>query len=258
VNADGTNAKVYLYVGMRRGGRFLYALDVTDPTQPKFLWRKSNTDTDTQFNVLGQTWSEPRIARIKGNDNPVLIMGGGYDAAAEDAATPGTTSMGNAVYVLDAFTGSVIKRFDTERSVSADVSLMDSDYDGYTDRAYAVDTGGNVYRIDFEKSSSSAVSNWGIYKLASLAGGNTRKFFYAPDIVPTKTFTAVQVGSGDREKPLKATTAGTDRFFTVFDDRTDKGTPASFTAIVASALGESGTSQDMSSGCYISMQAGEK
>lgn len=258
VNADGTNAKVYLYVGMRRGGRFLYALDVTDPTQPKFLWRKSNTDTDTQFNVLGQTWSEPRIARIKGNDNPVLIMGGGYDAAAEDAATPGTTSMGNAVYVLDAFTGSVIKRFDTERSVPADVSLMDSDYDGYTDRAYAVDTGGNVYRIDFEKSSSSAVSNWGIYKLASLAGGNTRKFFYAPDIVPTKTFTAVQVGSGDREKPLKATTAGTDRFFTVFDDRTDKGTPASFTAIVASALGESGTSQDMSSGCYISMQAGEK
>jgi len=29
---------------------------------------------------------------------------------------------------------------------------------GYTDRAYAVDTGGNIYRIDLETPSSSAVS----------------------------------------------------------------------------------------------------
>ncbi|MBV7430252.1 MULTISPECIES: pilus assembly protein [unclassified Acidovorax] len=259
VNADGSNAKVYLYVGMRRGGRFIYALDVTDPTQPKFLWRKSNTDTDSRLSVLGQTWSEPRVAKIKGHADPVLVMGGGYDAAAEDAATPGSTTMGNAVYVLDAFTGSVLKRFDTARSVPADVTLVDSDYDGYTDRAYAVDTGGNIYRIDLETPSSSAVSDWGIYKLAALAGTDTRKFFYAPDVVPTKTFTAVQVGSGDREKPLKGTTAGTDRFFTVFDDRTAKGTATSFTPILPGSLGLSGSTTDnMTNGCYFPMTAGEK
>lgn len=258
VAADGTNAKVYMYVGMRRGGRFIYALDVTDPAQPKFLWKKSNTDSDSLWSVLGQTWSEARVAKIKGNTNPVLIMGGGYDAAAEDASTPGTTTMGNAVYVLDAFTGAVLKRFDTARSVPADVTLVDSDYDGYTDRAYAVDTGGNVYRIDLETSTSSAVANWGMYKLASLAGTDTRKFFYAPDVVPTRTFTAVQVGSGDREKPLQTTSAGADRFFTVFDDRISKGTLTSFTPILAAALGRSGTTDDMTAGCYIPMTAGEK
>lgn len=39
--ADGD--KVYLYVGMRRGGRAYYALDVTDPAAPRFLWRVGPT-----------------------------------------------------------------------------------------------------------------------------------------------------------------------------------------------------------------------
>ena len=36
---------MYLYFAVRRGGRFLYALDVTDPATPKFLWRKTNAST---------------------------------------------------------------------------------------------------------------------------------------------------------------------------------------------------------------------
>src|SRR5262249_7003760 len=37
VAADGD--KVYLFIGMRRGGRFMYALDVSDPDTPKVLWQ---------------------------------------------------------------------------------------------------------------------------------------------------------------------------------------------------------------------------
>ena len=78
---------------------------------------------------MGQTWSEAKVASVKlGQDIvPVLIMGGGYDAAAEDTATPGTTTMGNAVLVLDARTGDLIKAFPTIRSVPADVAIIDSD-----------------------------------------------------------------------------------------------------------------------------------
>ncbi|WP_440106928.1 pilus assembly protein [Acidovorax sp. BL-A-41-H1] len=253
----GAADQVYLYVGMRRGGRFMYALDVSDPLQPRFLWKKSNTDTD--MGKLGQTWSEAKVARVKGRTNPVLVMGGGYDAAAEDAASPGTTTMGNAVFVLDAITGAVLKRFDTDRSVAADVSLMDLDNDGFTDRAYAVDTGGNVYRLDLETPTGTTTANWSIYKLAALAGSGTRKFFFAPNVVVTKTFTAVQVGSGDREKPLTTSSAGADAFFTVFDDRQVKGAPTeTFTAMRASDLGLSGSTADMAKGCYIPMAAGEK
>jgi type IV pilus assembly protein PilY1 len=120
-----------------------------------------------------------------------------------------------------------------------------------------VDLGGNIYRIDFETVSSTAISNWGMYKLAALNGTGTRKFFYAPDVVLTKTFAAVQVGSGDREKPLLGTT--TDAFFTVFDDRVGKGTVTSFTAITPSNLGLVGSTSTMANGCYIPMStAGEK
>lgn len=254
VAADGSNSKVYLYSTMRRGGRFLYALDVTDPAQPKYLWRRSSSDTG--FSKLGQTWSEPRVAKLKGRTDPVLVMGGGYDAAAEDLATPGTTTMGNAVFVLDAFDGSLIKRFDTDRSVAADISVMDSDNDGYTDRAYAADTGGNIYRIDFETSSSTATSAWGIYKLAALQSASaTRKFFFAPDILPAANFTAIMIGSGDREKPLQLT--GADAFFTVYDERIEKGTPASPPNPIT-ALGKVGTTQNKDAGCYIELATGEK
>jgi len=253
VLANGTNEKVYLYVAMRRGGRLLYALDVTTPSAPKFLWKKSQAD----ITVLGQTWSKPAVAKIKGNANPVIIMGAGYDAAAEDISPQGTTTMGNAVLVLDAFSGELLKQFNTTRSVPADVSLLDTDFDGFVDRVYAADVGGNVYRIDFETVSGSAIADWGMFKLAALAGAGTRKFFYPPDAVLTKNFTALLAGSGDREKPLATTS--TDAFFTIFDMRAIKGTPPTFTTINASDLGAVGTVEDQTKGCYQAMSiSGEK
>lgn len=253
VLVNGTNEKVYLYVAMRRGGRILYALDVTDPAAPKFLWKKTQAD----MAVLGQTWSEPKVAKIKGNTNPVIIMGAGYDSAAEDISPQGTTTMGNAVLVLDAISGTLLKQFNTDRSVAADVSLVDTDFDGYVDRAYAVDTGGNIYRIDLEKTTETAVADWGIFKLASLTGSGTRKFFYAPDVVVTPHYTAILAGSGDREKPLATTS--TDAFFTVMDTLTTKGTPAMFTTVIASSLGAVGTTESKTAGCYLPMStSGEK
>src|SRR5207244_1108250 len=50
--------RVVLYVTMRRGGRFLYAFDVTDPAAPKMLWRKSNST----LSVLGRLGRQ-RVSR---------------------------------------------------------------------------------------------------------------------------------------------------------------------------------------------------
>ena len=291
IDKDGNTTKAYLYMGMRRGGRFIYALDVTNPSAPKYLWKISSSTTN--FEKLGQTWSEPRLARVNGHSNPVLVMGGGYDAAAEDQATPGTTTMGNAIFVIDAFTGDLLKTFNTQRSVPADVTLVHMDQDNKMDRAYAVDTGGNIYRIDFEKtttvgtdtSTSTAKADWGIYQFAKLQDGSSpRKFFYGPDVVVTDAFTAVQVGSGDREKPRDGKVTGgtydtdgslvngtgtytvsgyavSNYFFTVFDDRMDKGTAAGFTPIEFSNLTASGATASTTGkdyGCYLELAKGEK
>jgi type IV pilus assembly protein PilY1 len=223
--ADGTVAQALIFVGMRRGGRLLYAFDVTDPAAPTLLWKK----TPVELPALGQTWSEPKVARIKGSLNPVLVLGAGYDAAAEDASTPGTTTMGNAIYVLDAVTGGLLRAFPTTRAVPADLSVIDSDFDGYVDRAYGVDLAGMVYRIDFEVGTEIAPTYWTKYTLADLSGGTGtgRKFFFGPDVIVTRAFAALMFGSGDREKPLLENTH--DHFFELFDRNVGKGAPATYT-----------------------------
>ncbi len=261
----GAVDRVIIYVGMRRGGRQLYAFDVTTPSAPKMLWRVSNATTG--LSLLGQTWSEPRVARVKGHSNPVLIFGGGYDAAAEDNGA--TQTMGNAVFVLDAINGALVKAFTSlsgvasaasiGRPVAADVTILDTNGDGYIDRAYAADLGGQIYRLDFENGSSNAVTDWTVYKVADLSGGTStgRKFFYPPDAIVTKNFTALMIGSGDREKPLLSATQ--DHFFQVFDRRTTPGAPSLATPVVWADLAATGsTSSTTGGGCYQALDQGEK
>jgi type IV pilus assembly protein PilY1 len=261
LGSTGGVERAVIFVTMRRGGRFLYAFDVTSPTDPVLLWRKSNAD----FPVLGQTWSDARVALFKGHADPVIVLGAGYDPAAEDATSPTTPLMGNAVLVLDALTGTMVKSFPTDRPVPAAVATLDSDFDGFTDRAYAVDLGGNVYRLDFENAvGSSTPSEWRISKFAELGdAAKSRKFFHVPDLVQTLTFTAVLVGSGDREKPLApyypATSVTNDRFYTLLDRSTAKGSPG-LAPINETALTVNGTPFAAAAGCYLPLDTagGEK
>lgn len=267
LNAGGGSDRVILYVGMRRGGRLLYAIDVTTPTAPKMLWKK--TASSPGMAMLGQTWSEPKPVRLRGHVNPVVVVGGGYDADAEDATPTGATTVGNAVFVFDAFDGTLVKTFSAlaganpaasiGRSIPADVTLVDADYDGYADRGYAVDLGGQVYRLDFESPAGHAPADWTVHKVADLSGGtgSGRKFFYPPDVVVTKAFTALLFGSGDREKPLLTGTQ--DHFFQIFDRRTDKGAPAVATPIVWADLYAADASPRVDgAGCYMPLAGGEK
>lgn len=77
VAADGD--RVLLIFGLRRGGDAYYALDITNPADPQYFW---TIDPSTAgFLQLGETWSEPQIARIKiGSDiKEALFFGAGYD-----------------------------------------------------------------------------------------------------------------------------------------------------------------------------------
>lgn len=216
--------KAYLFLTMRRGGQFMYALDVSDPSTPKLLWKHSYTDTG--FAELGQTWSDLRVAKIRASSNPVLIFGLGYDDVANDPVTQGTATKGRGVMVLDAVTGNILWQAGPNSTVgqgmtyaiSANLAVIDSDRDGYADRIYAADTGANIWRINI---SNALTSNWTVTLLASLGGTgvNARKFLFAPDVVPatsTNPYDTLLIGSGDREHPFD--TSIVNRFYMINDD----------------------------------------
>ena len=232
--------KVYIYLSARRGGNVIYALDVSDPTNPLFMWRHTNADSG--FSELGQTWSQPKVALVKGYVNPVLIFGAGYDSN-EDSEPPIADTMGRGIFILDAVTGAIVWQAGPGGSanscsgtpcllqgmtyaIPADVTLMDNNGDGFVDRAYAADLGGNIWRIDFEPASGNTPASWQVNLFAALGGASTdatkRKFFFPPDAVATSKFTAVMDVTGDREHPLYAmqATSIVNRFYMLKDTKT--------------------------------------
>jgi len=88
IEPDGGD-KVVLVFGQRRGGGTnvldenssrgaYYALDVTNPLQPKYLWEVDNA----VLGEIGETWSQPRLAKVPVNSTSfkvVAFVGTGYD-----------------------------------------------------------------------------------------------------------------------------------------------------------------------------------
>lgn len=239
--------KAYLFMSMRRGGRFIYAFDVSNPASPTVLWKRSNQDTG--FNELGQSWSDPRVAKIRysasgaSSGSLVLIFGLGYDPVAEDPdpINQGTATMGRGVMVVDMLTGDPIWQagpapagatYNTTvagmtRDIPAAMAIYDSNRDGFADRVYAADTGANIWRININDASP---TNWSVSKLAALGGtgANARKFLFPPDIVPaspTILTDSLLIGSGDREHPFDTTIKN--RFYMIKDKHDLLHTPAS-------------------------------
>jgi type IV pilus assembly protein PilY1 len=207
-NGDGIingSDKVWIFFGLRRGGTSYYAMDISDPSQPKLMWHIDPSNDG--FSELGQTWSKPKIGYSKLNVTgtgvnavaaPVLFFGGGYDTNKDNDNVGTADNEGRAIYMVDAATGALkwsmaptggtTTYAGTDSIVSA-IATLDSDGDGLTDRLYTGDTGGNVWRVDMPGDSpKSAESPWTVFKLASLAGDTNStdlRFFNEAAVVRT-------------------------------------------------------------------------
>lgn len=231
--------KAYIYPTMRRGGRMVYALNVTSPASPSLLWRRgcdalgAGASCDSGFSDLGQTWSTPKGASLSGyTSGEVVMFGGGYDSCldADQAAYPCSSSAkGRGIYVLDAKTGALLAgpaQLQTDAPVVADLTLVDMDVDGKTDFAYAADAAGGLYRISFAtlggQGGLTALDKaaWSITKLASVSG-STRRFLNAPVAFALKDRVFLGLGSGNRERPLESnypySASVQDRFYVLAD-----------------------------------------
>jgi type IV pilus assembly protein PilY1 len=223
--------KKYLYVGMRRGGRNYYVFDVTQKDSPILKFKLEGGQG--ALTKLGQTWSRPTITKINmgGQVKNVMIVGGGYDDAQDDRAIRANDVVGNAVFIFDADTGSLLWHASNENadlnlsnmtySIPGRISVIDRDNDGFADHMYIADTGGQLFRLDIYNGKSGA----DFIKGARLAdfGGDTaetnRRFYYGPDVTEialgNELYYGVALGSGWRASPLD--TVVEDNFYMLKD-----------------------------------------
>jgi len=215
---EGDGDQVIIVFGERRGGTSYCALDVTDPDDPQLLWRIDNTLTD--YAGLGQSWSEPAIAKVKvgAADKYVAIIGGGYSS---------DNTAGCALYIINVENGDRLKHFTSTdhasltKSISSTVLAVDTTFDGYVNRVYVGDLGGQMWRFGYQRLDAADttpedgdITKWTPRRLFASTLPSP-KIFYPPDMVIEPGYTYLYFGTGNRTDPMSQTE--TNRFFAVKD-----------------------------------------
>jgi len=223
ISSYRSGANIWIFAGMRRGGRALYAFDVsglTSGTAPTLKWKKGCgvSGCSGGMDDIGQTWSAAKVIKAAGYGTPakpMLIFGGGYDTCQDaDPATCVAAATGDHIYILDADDGSKLKEFDVDSQIVGDVVISPDPVTGFAKWGYAADMKGNVYRISGAGPNTpigaTDPGSWTITKIAALGCATTaacatpRKFMFAPGVVNESGTYFLLIGSGDREKPLRA------------------------------------------------------
>ncbi|KAB2912827.1 MAG: pilus assembly protein PilY [Dechloromonas sp.] len=161
-----TNNRNYLVSLLGRGGKGLFALDVTNPTTfstSDVMWEYFNTAD----NDLGYMLGTPVIAKMN-NGSMVAIVGNGYNSTSGKAV----------LYVFDLASGALIKKFDTLVGVDNGMGtpgLLDADSDGDIDYIYGGDLKGNVWKIDVSS------ANTAIWDFSFKSGTTPQPLFIAKD-----------------------------------------------------------------------------
>lgn len=128
--------KTIVVGSLRKGGKSLFALDVTDTDNIKLLWEFTDTN-------LGNIYGKPSIARLH-NGKWGVIVSNGYNSTNHRAV----------LYILNPMTGAIIKQFDTGVGALATPNGLatptpiDINGDFVTDYVYAGDLRGNLWRFD--------------------------------------------------------------------------------------------------------------
>jgi hypothetical protein len=209
-DGSGNLTKAILIFGQRRGGNRYIALDVTDRYSPRVLYEIGPSTTG--FAQLGQTWSTPRIAKIKNGTGTkwVAFFAGGYDVNQDDVPVTASDTVGRAVYAIDILTGAQIWKYSNSEnpsmtySIPSDIASLDTNGDGRTDRLYVGDMGGRMWRFDIGDAENT--SSWSGRIIFS--GHTGAKIFYPPDVTLEREdvdFEMLFFGTGDRENPKDVT-----------------------------------------------------
>jgi len=212
-----------LVAGMRKGGEGYFALDVTNPDSgvtsgsnqyPDVLWEYSGAG------LLGETWSEPYIGKVKiqetstspARDRYVAIVGGGKSDSG---------LVGNTLLVFDIENGVVLKQFSglTAEIVASPSAVLDGM--GYIRFIYVPDINGNLWKFDFRTTGTNfgtpLLSEWTAHKIFQpIAGGQPAyNRVESADVFSSGNTRYLYFGTGDRENPISNGSSG--KFYAIKD-----------------------------------------
>lgn len=189
----GDQWRTILVGGLGAGGRAYYALDITNPAEPKALWEFSHDN-------LGYTFGTPEIGKLR-DGTWVVILPSGYNNV-----NPGDGK--GRLFVLNAATGvpitSLPNGLSTEAGDTATPAGLghirawvdNASLDNTIQRVYAGDNLGNVWRFDIND--SVGTGGYEALLLAKLknASGQTQPVTSRPELGQVADFAMVYVGTG--------------------------------------------------------------
>lgn len=217
----GAAFRTVLVSAQGMGGEALFALDVTDPRKPEFLWEYADP-------ALYGSRAAPGMARIgrlndMGTPQWVVVVSSGQTGPQESPS----------LILLDAVQGTLIKKVSVDLGasnrgavLSGSPTLVDWDGNGFVDRAYVADNKGNVVRVDFP---DRADMPWDpariqvslLVKVSASVYATPVAYLahrYRPDGSIAEEHVKVMFGTGDDPTRADSPNAPTGYKFYVFDD----------------------------------------
>lgn len=198
--------RTILVGGLNGGGKGYYALDITDPTTPIFLWEFTDTN-------MGYTYGNPKITKLK-NGKWVVLLTSGYNTA------DGKSHL----YIRNAIDGSTtgLGASQIDTGVTGEIGRMDSralspDTDNTSIAAYAGDTSGNLWRFDIN--GDIGATGFDAQRLVSLkdVDGLAQPITAKPEMATVNGLTMVYVGTGKYLGVTDITNAKYQAFYGVVD-----------------------------------------
>jgi type IV pilus assembly protein PilY1 len=191
--------------GLNGGGRGYYALDVTDPANPKALWEfTSDTSKGTGYTTdanLGYTYGKPEITKLK-NGTWVVMVTSGYNNVPDSRYAYGNG--GGYLYILNAYTGALIRTIATGAGNAATPSGLaqirawtdDGMANNTAQRVYGGDMLGNLWRFDVNGDIGNAGYDAQVLATLRDSSGNIQPMTAKPELGDVNGTAVVYVGTG--------------------------------------------------------------
>ncbi|MCC6211426.1 MAG: hypothetical protein IT513_10330 [Burkholderiales bacterium] len=238
VSSTDPDWRTIVVAGLNAGGRGYYALDITDPEDPKLLWEFTTsagigvaTDDD-----LGFTFGQPVVTR-KADGTWVVLVSSGYDNGADSPVKVAGSFVANSpagdgkgyLYVLNAGTGAIMAKISTGVGSAANPSglgkIAGFNAEPGGNRAsyvYGGDLQGNLWRFDINSGAAAAIGTGSAFKLAELysdtAGTVRQPIMTTPILGVIQGKRVVFIGTGKYLEQSDLTTTPTQTQYAIKDD----------------------------------------